>query len=75
MEFLSIKVTLPVLVKVYNKGSIYMEDNNVVKRTKHIHVRFMLIREYVKDEVVFIEFVISEDNHEDILTKNVDAMV
>ena len=40
-------------------------------RTKHIDVKYHLIREYVVDGMVEIVFVPSEDNDSDIFTKNV----
>ena len=57
LEFLDIKVELPITVKVDNKGAIFVEDNSVVKRTKHIHTRYLMIREYIKDGIVMIKFV------------------
>ena len=70
LEFLDIKVELQVTVKVDNKGDIFVADNSVVKRTKHIHTRYLMIREYIKDGIVMIKFVKSPDNVADIMTKN-----
>ena len=45
LEFLDIKVELPVTVKVDNTGAIFIADNSVVKRTKRKHTRYLVIRE------------------------------
>ena len=67
------KIRLPVTVMVDNKGDIFMADNKVVKSTRHIHTRYLLIREYIEDGIIKIQFVKSEDNMADIMTKNVDS--
>ena len=74
-EFFGINIKLPVIVKVDNKGAIFIANNPVTKRTKHIHVRYLLVREYVKDGVIMIQFVRSEDNDSDIMTKNTSEAV
>ena len=58
-----------------NKGAIFIANNPVTKRTKNIHVRYLLVREYVKDGVIMIQFVRSEDNDSDIMTKNTSEAV
>ena len=73
IEFMGVKIRLPVTVMVDNKGAIFMADNKVVKRTRHIHTRYLLIREYIEDGIIKIQFVKSEDNMADIMTKNVDS--
>ena len=40
-----------------NKGDIFMEDNKVFKRTINIHTRYLLIREYIDDVIIKIQFV------------------
>ena len=74
-EFFGINIKLPVVVNVDNKGANFIANNPVTKRTKHIHVRYLLVREYVKDGVIMIQFVRSEDNDSDIMTKNTSEEV
>ena len=40
-------------------------------RTKHVDIRTKFVREYQEDGKITIIFVKSEDNHADILTKNI----
>jgi hypothetical protein len=71
LEFLKIKVTLPIIVRVDNVGAIYLAQNAVSgPRMKHVDVRYHFVRDYIEDGMVKIVFVKSEDNDSDIYTKN-----
>ena len=70
LEFLGKPVNLPVKVHVDNVGTIYIANNAVTRRTKHIDVRYHVIREYIKDGIILIQFVRSEANLADLFTKN-----
>ena len=72
---MGVKISLPVTVMVDNKGDIFMADNKVVKRTRNINTRYLLVRDYIEDGIIKIQFVKSEDNMEDIMTKNVDGKI
>ena len=39
-------------------------------RTKHIDVKYHYVWEFVRDRVIQIIFVRSENNHSDVFTKN-----
>jgi len=71
LQFLDVKVELPVKVFVDNIGAIFLAENCVTKRTKHIDTRYHVIREHISDGIVKIVFVRSEDNVADVFTKNV----
>ena len=43
MQFLDIEVELPVKVFVDNIGAIFLAENNVTKRTKHIDTQYHVI--------------------------------
>ena len=71
---MGINVTLPIIVNVDNAGAIFLSNKKLVgQRTKHIDTRYHFVREYVKDRILKIVYVRSEDNDADILTKNVDS--
>jgi hypothetical protein len=71
LEFLKIKVVLPIIVRVDNVGAIYLAQNAVSgPRMKHVDVRYHFVRDYIEDGIVKIVFVKSEDNDSDIYTKN-----
>ena len=71
---MGINVTLPIIVNVDNAGAIFLSNNKSVgQRTKHIDTRYHFVREYVEDGILKIVYVQSEDNEDEILTKNVDS--
>ena len=72
-EILKMEVTLPVVVQVDNIGAIYMSNNAISRRMKHIDTRFHLVREHIEDGILKIQFVRSCNNTADIFTKNVDV--
>ena len=75
LNILNQKVELPVTILVDNVGAIYIAENAVTKRTKHIDTRYHVIREYVSDGIVELKFVKSIDNVADIFTKNVTEKI
>jgi hypothetical protein len=71
LEFLGIKVKLPIIVRVDNVGAIYLAQNAVSgPRMKHVDVRYHFVRDYIEDGIIKIIFVKSEENDSDIYTKN-----
>jgi hypothetical protein len=71
LEFLGMKVELPITVYVDNKGAIFLANNATTgQRTKHIDIRHHYIREHVENGIVVIRFVRSDDNDADLMTKN-----
>lgn len=74
LQFMEIKVILPIVVRVDNNGAIFMSENNhVSQRTKHVDIRYKFVNEFVEDKFLEIIFVRSEDNDADIFTKNVSG--
>jgi hypothetical protein len=71
VESIGLKVKLPMVTKVDNVGAIYLTQNpSTSQRTKHIDVRYHFVREFVEAGVVKVEFIKSEENEADIMTKN-----
>ena len=56
---------------VDNVGAMYIAENPVTKRTKHIDTRYHVIREYIRDGIVMLKYVKTIENVADIFTKNV----
>ena len=70
MEFLGIKVALPIIVRVDNVGAIYLAQNAVSgPRMKHVDIRYHFVRDYIEDGIIKIIFVRSEENDSNIFTK------
>ena len=61
-------------VKEDNKGVIYLANNPVTTpNSKHIHVRHHFLRERFAKVVFQIEYVPSEEQHADFLSKPLDT--
>ena len=74
LEYLKLKVNLPMLVLIDNIGAIEMLDLKTNKcRTKHVDMRYHWIREFIDDKIVNVKYVKSEDNISNICTKNLPA--
>ena len=54
---MGVEIIIPFTLMVDNKVAVFMADNKVVKRTSHIHSRYLLIREYIEDGIINIQFV------------------
>ena len=76
IEFLDVKVTYPIIVRVDNVGAIFLSNNaSLSQRTKHIDVRYHFVREFVEDGVIKIVFVKSAENDADLYTKNLGEVM
>jgi hypothetical protein len=58
IEFLNIKLELPIKILMDNVGAMFLTENqSMSQRTRHIDVRYHFIRDYVEDGVVQVIFV------------------
>jgi hypothetical protein len=74
LEFLQVKLKLPINILVDNVGAMFLTENqSVSQRTCHIDVRYHFIRNYVEDGIVQVNFVRSEHNDADVFTKNLGS--
>ena len=55
---------------VDNKGAMFMTKNSSIKRTKHIHTRYLFVKEYIENGIWDVEYVKSDENLSDTFTKN-----
>ena len=68
--FLGVKLDLPIKVNMDNMGEIFMSNNDGLKKSRHIDIRYHFIREFVEEGLVKIVFVKRGDNKADVFTKN-----
>lgn len=62
--------TEPTPIRADNKPSIAMSENPVLhKRSKHIDIKFHVLRQYVNDGKIKLVYCPTEDQRADILTK------
>ena len=58
-----------------NQGGIALAQNPLSSaRSKHIDIRFHFVRELLSAKKIDIQFVASEEQHRDILTKSLAAI-
>ena len=71
LVFMGIQIEYLIIVHVDN--TFFLENNKTLgQRMKHIQTRYHFTREYVQDGILKIVYISSENNDEDIFTKNTD---
>jgi hypothetical protein len=71
LEFCKEMIEYPIIIKVDNIGAIYLANNaGGGNRTKHVDTRFHFVRNLIQKGTIKMEFVRSEDNDADVMTKN-----
>ena len=61
-----------VLIFEDNEGAIFLAKNQQVSmRTKHIDVRYHFIRDLIQDGYLNLQYVSTDNNYADFMTKNV----
>jgi hypothetical protein len=77
IHFLSefMPVALPATVMIDNIGAKFMAQNDLSnKRTKHIDLRYHMIRDYIKQGFFVLKYVCTTNNVADILTKALERL-
>jgi hypothetical protein len=70
LEEIDIQVETPTIIYVDNQAAIKISENDSSHdRTKHIAIRHYYIRDCIEDGSVKLEWIRSEDQLADILTK------
>ena len=71
MTSVKLKVKLPMLLEMDNKGAVDLANNwSMGGRTCHMDVRHHFLRELKDQGMLVIKHVAGEDNETDIFTKN-----
>ena len=71
MDFLEVKLTLPIMVNIDNKGATFLANNEYAsQRTKHIDVKYHFIRQHIEEGTIKTNLIKSEENPSDVFTKN-----
>ena len=73
LNYIKMKINLPMIVLIDNIGAIEMLDSKTGQcKTKHIDTRYHWIKQYVDKDKVRVNYIKSEENVADILTKNLN---
>ena len=74
LESLGLKVQLPMILEMDNKGAVDLANNwSIGGRTRHIDVRQVFLRELKEAGILKVVWVAGCDNDADIFTKNLDG--
>ena len=76
LKSLGLKVQLPMVLEMDNKGAVNLANSwSVGGRTGHVDVRMYFLRELKDDGLLVIRHISGDDNDTDIFTKNTTAAV
>lgn len=76
IESIGLKVELPMILKMDNKGAKDLINNwSIGGRMRHIEVKYFFLREMKEKGVIKVEWIRSENNCSDIFTKNVSGAI
>ena len=74
LELMGLKVKLPMLLEMDNKGVVDLANNwSVGGRTRHVDVRQCFLRELKESKIIDIRWVKGTDYDTDVFTKNLDG--
>jgi hypothetical protein len=73
LESLGISVKLLIILRTDTMGAIFMAENSSSRvRMRHIDTRYQFIRKHVANSFIKINFVRTNDNDANIITKSVN---
>jgi len=68
---IGLKVKLPMILELDNKGAVDIANNwSVAGRTKHIDTKQYFIRQQKKDGIIKVRWIAGKINEADLYTKN-----
>ena len=70
LESMEVEVNFPITVKVINEAIFVPKIITTTSHTKHVDIRYNFVKTYVKDLVIKMIFVESQENDRNIMTKN-----
>ena len=74
LESMGLKVKLPMLLEMDNKGVVDLANNwSVGGRTRHVDVRQCFLRELKESKIMDIRWVKGTENDTDVFTQNLDG--
>ena len=74
LESIGLKVRVPMILSVDNKGVMDLANNwSVGGRTRHVTVRTNFLRELKEDGLLIVEWIPTEENSSDLFTKNLQG--
>ena len=71
LVLMGVKFSLPIIVRVDNMGSLFMETNGVGKILKHVDTHHHFIQNYSEKVIIKIIFIGKDENTTDEFTKKI----
>mmetsp|Transcript_43485 Transcript_43485/g.81431 ORF Transcript_43485/g.81431 Transcript_43485/m.81431 type:complete len:398 (+) Transcript_43485:385-1578(+) len=70
-----VQVLTPITIYMDNQGAMFMASNLVTnKRSKHIDLRYHMIRDYINKGIFRLEYISTDKNIADIMTKGLEKV-
>jgi hypothetical protein len=74
LESIGLKVKMPMILEMDNKGAIDLANNwSASGRTRHVDVRHHFLRELKEEGILEVRWISGNDNDADLFTKNLDG--
>jgi hypothetical protein len=74
LESMGLKVKLPMLLEMDNKGAVNLANNwSVGGQTRHVDVRQCFLRELKESKIMDICWIKGSENNADVFNKNLDG--
>ena len=74
LESMGLKVKLPMILEMDNKGAVDLANNwSIGGRTRHVDVRQCFLRELKESKLMDIRWIKGSENDADAFTKNLDG--
>jgi hypothetical protein len=74
LESMGLKVKLPMILEMDNKGAVNPANNwSVGGQTKHVDMRQCFLRELKESKIMDIHWIKGAENKADVFTKNLDG--
>ena len=75
LESLGLKVELPMIIEVDNKGGKdYIDSWSVGGRMRHIQTKFHFLRELKEQGIIAVKWISTDSNTADVFTKNLNGL-
>ncbi len=73
-DLMGLKVKLPIILEMDNKGTVNLANNwSVGGRTRHVDMRQCFLRELKESKIMDICWIKGMENKADVFTKNLDG--
>ncbi len=74
LDLMGLKVKLPMILEIDNKGAVNLVNNwSVGSQTRHVDMRQCFLQELKESKIIDIHWIKGTENEADVFTKNLDG--